>query len=148
VSHQSSPEKPSTFTSAIPVLPTNTIEQAITFYGQLGFQTLHQDAEYAIFQRDTVELHVWLCTDQSFIENSSCRIKVRNIEGLYQEYQAKGLLDLRAVRQGHFLSDAQIEVPTLSIPATLLPVRVYVEGGLAVLQFTSGLFGGLSILFL
>jgi hypothetical protein len=96
VSHQSSPEKPSTFTSAIPVLPTNTIEQAITFYGQLGFQTLHQDAEYAIFQRDTVELHVWLCTDQSLIENSSCRIKVTNIEGLYQEYQAKGLLEAQA----------------------------------------------------
>ena len=69
MSHQSSPEKPSTFTSAVPVLPTTTIEQAITFYGQLGFQTLHQDAEYAIFQRDTVELHVWLCTDQSLSEN-------------------------------------------------------------------------------
>lgn len=96
MSHQSSPEKPSTFTSAVPVLPTTTIEQAITFYGQLGFQTLHQDAEYAIFQRDTVELHVWLCTDQSLSEISSCRIKVTNIEGLYQEYQAKGLLEAQA----------------------------------------------------
>jgi len=96
MSHQSSPEKPSTFTSAVPVLPTTTIDQAITFYGQLGFQTLHQDAEYAIFQRDTVELHVWLCTDQSLSENSSCRIKVTNIEGLYQEYQAKGLLEAQA----------------------------------------------------
>ncbi len=29
-------------------------------------------------------------------ENSSCRIKVTNIEGLYQEYQAKGLLEAQA----------------------------------------------------
>jgi hypothetical protein len=79
--------------SAVPVLPTTAISQAITFYEQLGFQTLHQDAEYAIFRRDSVELHVWLSPEPFLAENSSCRVQVSNIEALYQEYQAKGLLE-------------------------------------------------------
>lgn len=81
------------FRSAVPVLPTATISQAITFYEQLGFQTLHQDADYAVFRRDTAEVHVWLSAESVLAENSSCRIQVSNIEALYQEYQAKGLLE-------------------------------------------------------
>jgi hypothetical protein len=81
------------FERAVPVLPTATISQAITFYEQLGFQTLHQDADYAIFRRDTAEVHVWLCAEPALAENSSCRIQVSDIEALYQEYQAKGLLE-------------------------------------------------------
>ena len=81
-----------TFTSAVPVLPTTSISQATSFYGQLGFQVLHQDAEYVIVRRDDVELHVWLCPDRSLAENSSCRIQVSGIEALYQEYRTKGLL--------------------------------------------------------
>jgi len=85
--------QPLIFESAVPVLPTATISQAITFYEQLGFQTLHQDADYAIFRRDTAEVHVWLSAESALAQNSSCRIQVSNIEALYQEYQAKGLLE-------------------------------------------------------
>jgi catechol 2,3-dioxygenase-like lactoylglutathione lyase family enzyme len=77
----------------VPVLPTTAISQAITFYEQLGFQTRHQEADYAIFTRDSVELHVWLTIEPSLAGNSSCRINVTNIEALYQEYHAKGLLE-------------------------------------------------------
>jgi catechol 2,3-dioxygenase-like lactoylglutathione lyase family enzyme len=97
VSDQSSSEQRVRLSSAVPVLPTTTISQAITFYEQLGFQTLHQDADYAIFRRDAVEVHVWLSTEPSLPGNSSCRIKVTNIEALYQEYQAKGLLEPHVV---------------------------------------------------
>jgi catechol 2,3-dioxygenase-like lactoylglutathione lyase family enzyme len=92
VSTQSPSESQPTFTGAVPVLPTTNISQATSFYGQLGFQVLHQEAEYAIVKRDGVELHVWLCPDQSLAENSSCRIQVTGIEALYRKYQSKGLL--------------------------------------------------------
>jgi catechol 2,3-dioxygenase-like lactoylglutathione lyase family enzyme len=86
----------SAFTSAVPVLPTTDMAQAITFYEQLGFSVLHQQADYALLKRDAAELHVWLCTQRSLCENSSCRIMVRGIEALSQELQAKGLLDRSA----------------------------------------------------
>jgi len=92
VSTQLSSESQPTFTGAVPVLSTTNISQAASFYGQLGFQVLHQEAEYAIVKRDGVELHVWLCPDRSLAENSSCRIQVTGIEALYREYQSKGLL--------------------------------------------------------
>ena len=92
MSTQSSSESQPTFTGAVPVLPTTNISQATSFYGQLGFQVLHQEAEYAIVKRDGVELHVWLCPDRSLAENSSCHIQVTGIEALYREYQSKGLL--------------------------------------------------------
>lgn len=92
MSTQLSSESQPTFTGAVPVLPTTNISQAASFYGQLGFQVLHQEAEYAIVKRDGVELHVWLCPDRSLAENSSCRIQVTGIEALYREYQSKGLL--------------------------------------------------------
>ncbi len=92
LSTQSLRESQATLTGAVPVLPTTDLSQATSFYGQLGFQVLHQDAEYAIVKRDGVELHVWLCPDRTLAENSSCRIQVTGIEALYQEYQTKGLL--------------------------------------------------------
>ena len=92
MSTQSPSGSQATFTSAVPVLPTTSISQATSFYGQLGFQVLHQDTEYVIVRRDDVELHVWLCPDRSLAENSSCRIQVTGIEALYQEYRTKGLL--------------------------------------------------------
>jgi hypothetical protein len=92
LSTQTSSERQALFISAVPVLPTADLSQATSFHGRLGFQVLHQDAEYVIVKRDGVELHVWLCPDQSLAENSSCRIQVTGIEALYQEYQLKGLL--------------------------------------------------------
>ena len=92
MSTQTSPESQATLTGAVPVLPTTNLSQVTDFFGQLGFQVLHQEAEYAIIKRDGVELHVWLCPDPALAENSSCRIQVAGIEALYQEYQIKGLL--------------------------------------------------------
>ncbi len=92
MSTQSPSQRQATLTSAVPVLPTTSISQATTFYGQLGFQVLHQEPEYAIVKRDAVELHLWLCPDRSLAEKSSCRIQVTDIEVLFQEYQTKGLL--------------------------------------------------------
>ena len=43
MSTQSPSESQPTFTGAIPVLPTTNMSQATRFYGQLGFQVLHQE---------------------------------------------------------------------------------------------------------
>jgi len=80
------------FTSAIPMLPTTNMEQALTFYEHLGFQALYHSADYAIFVRDTIELHIWLCLDPSISGHSACRINVRGIEALYQDLRQKDLL--------------------------------------------------------
>ena len=87
---------PSTFMSAVPVLPATNMDQALVFYEQLGFQVIHRQADYALVIREAVELHIWLCSERSLTENSGCRILVTGIEALYQEFQAKGLVDTRA----------------------------------------------------
>jgi len=96
VSIQSSSENQATFTSAVPVLPTTNISQATCFYGQPGFQVLHQGADNVIVKRVVVELHVWLCPDRSLAENSSSPIQVTDSETLYQGYQTNGLLTSKA----------------------------------------------------
>jgi len=97
LSSQSPRESQATLTGAVPVLHTTDLSQATSFFGQLGFQVLHQDVEYAIVTRDSVKLHVWLCPDRTLAENSSCRLQVTGIEALYQEYQTKGLLASNAM---------------------------------------------------
>lgn len=92
MSIQSPRESRVRFTGAVPVLPTTDLNRATSFYGQLGFQVLHQEAEYAIVTRDGVELHLWLSPERSLAEQSSCRIQVTGLEALYEEYQTKGLL--------------------------------------------------------
>ncbi len=92
MSMQSPRESRVRFTGAVPVLPTTDLNRATSFYGQLGFQVLHQEAEYAIVTRDGVELHLWLSPERSLAEQSSCRIQVTGLEALYEEYQTRGLL--------------------------------------------------------
>ncbi len=92
MSMQSPRESRVRFTGAVPVLPTTDLNRATSFYGQLGFQVLHQEAEYAIVTRDGVGLHLWLSPERSLAEQSSCRIQVTGLEALYEEYQTKGLL--------------------------------------------------------
>jgi catechol 2,3-dioxygenase-like lactoylglutathione lyase family enzyme len=90
--YTSSRESEAIFTGAVAVLPTTDLNRATSFYRQLGFQVLHQEAEYAIVTRGGVELHLWLCPDRTLAEKSSCRIQVTGLEALSQEYQTKGLL--------------------------------------------------------
>jgi hypothetical protein len=34
------------------------MEQALTFYGQLGFATTYHDEDFAIVERDGIDLHL------------------------------------------------------------------------------------------
>lgn len=79
--------------NAVPVLPALNINETVAFYeNHLGFLKRHQDAEYAILTKDTIEIHFWRCEDKYIAENCSCRVNVTDIEALYQVVKAQGIL--------------------------------------------------------
>jgi catechol 2,3-dioxygenase-like lactoylglutathione lyase family enzyme len=47
-----------TFLSVAPRFVVQDLEQALAFYGQLGFQTTYQDEHFAIVERGGVDLHL------------------------------------------------------------------------------------------
>ena len=46
-----------TLISIAPRFPVGDMEQALTFYAQLGFATTYRDGEFAIVERDGMSLH-------------------------------------------------------------------------------------------
>jgi hypothetical protein len=60
-------------------------EQALVFYGQLGFQTTYHDEHFAIVERDGVDLHLNYYADPPK-GHSVYWIAVTNSEVLYQQY--------------------------------------------------------------
>lgn len=88
----------STFGKAIPVLASLDMARTLDFYGTvLGFQTRHfEGASYGMAVRGATELHFWACDDKYIAENTSCYIRVENIEVLHQELSAR-LPSLQAV---------------------------------------------------
>lgn len=81
------------FLSAIPVLPAVDIAAATTFYEQkLGFTIDFASDDYAGLHRGGVQLHLWLTSDRSLAENTSCRVNVSGIDTLYEEYQTQNVI--------------------------------------------------------
>ena len=96
--------------SAIPALPVRDVEKSISFYRDvLGLFLRHQDIGFAIFHRDTVEVHVWQADDESwrtrtngepvcsgaesFISGTaSCRIAVAGVDELYARLQQASVI--------------------------------------------------------
>jgi catechol 2,3-dioxygenase-like lactoylglutathione lyase family enzyme len=78
--------------STIPVLPSLNLQQSVDFYtGRLGFKEAARHPDYAILVRDGCELHFWPCTDKSLSKNSSCYIRTKNTDALYDEFKGKGV---------------------------------------------------------
>lgn len=75
----------STFLNIAPRFIVNDLEQALAFYGQLGFQTTYLDEHFAVLERDRVDLHLNYYADVPE-GRSVCWIGVANIDVLYQEY--------------------------------------------------------------
>jgi catechol 2,3-dioxygenase-like lactoylglutathione lyase family enzyme len=96
--------------SAVPDLPVRDVEKSIPFYRDiLAFTLCHHDKGFAIFHRDSVELHLWQADDESwqsrgvqapvrsgaesFIAGiASCRIAVTGINDLYRDLQPQGVI--------------------------------------------------------
>lgn len=95
---------------AIPALPVTDISQRLPFYRDiLGFSLGYHDSEFAILQRDGVELHLWAATDESwrtrtdqmpvvygsesFIAGTaSCRIAMTGVDELYAALQPRDVI--------------------------------------------------------
>jgi len=81
----SAPGSQSTFLSVAPRFVVQDLEQALAFYGQLGFQTTYHDEAFAIVERDGIDLHLNGSPD-SPRKHGVCWIAVTNIDALYQQY--------------------------------------------------------------
>lgn len=80
---------------AIPVLPAINIEDTIMFYeNKLGFTAFDQGG-YAIMKKGKIELHFFLCQDKKLCENSCCYIKVSDIQCLYTDLSALGIVTIK-----------------------------------------------------
>ena len=96
----------------IPALPAHDVGAAVGFYREeLGFEVLHTEAGFAVLARDEAVLHLWEAGDEgwrsrtdlaewpvcsgaeSFIAGTaSARIEVRDVDGLFAELEAAGVL--------------------------------------------------------
>lgn len=97
----------------IPALPVQNIDEAVKHYeDKFGFSVRHKDGEFAILNRDEVEIHLWKASDkgwkfrsiflfvgpvwsgaETFLAGTaSCRIEVKGIDILFSEYKKKGVL--------------------------------------------------------
>ena len=69
------------------------MEQALAFYGQLGFVTTYHGEGFAIVERDGVALHFNASEDEKPLNDHLLGwISVTNIEALYQQYLPTGAL--------------------------------------------------------
>jgi len=80
--------------NGIPVLASLNIDKTVAFYKKkLGFDKLgYADDNYAVIARDKVEIHFWKCDDRIHPENTSCYIRVRDINTLYEEMTIAGVV--------------------------------------------------------
>jgi catechol 2,3-dioxygenase-like lactoylglutathione lyase family enzyme len=97
----------------IPALPCRDVAASVVFYAdKLGFETLHHDGGFAVLRRDDAVLHLWESGDaswqtrdaggsaspvrsgaESFLAGTaSCRIEVTDVDALYDELSAAGVL--------------------------------------------------------
>src|SRR5687768_2389134 len=97
---------------AIPALPVRDIGTAVVhFPGRPGFRLVHTADGFAVLQRDAARVHLWQADDrawsgredlrerpvdsgaESFLAGTaSCRIETEDIDGLYAELTAAGVL--------------------------------------------------------
>ena len=82
-----------TLISIAPRSLVGDMEQALAFYGQLGFVTTYHDEGFAIVERDGIALH-FNASDSEEPPTSHLVgwIGVTNIETLYQQYLPTGAI--------------------------------------------------------
>jgi catechol 2,3-dioxygenase-like lactoylglutathione lyase family enzyme len=96
----------------IPALPVRDVGAAVAYYrDRFGFNSPHETGDFAVLVRDDAVLHLWGATDEawhsredfsrqpissgaeSFLAGTaSCRIEVANVDALFAELQAAGVL--------------------------------------------------------
>jgi uncharacterized glyoxalase superfamily protein PhnB len=96
----------------IPALPVRDMTAAVAHYrDRFGFTALHVDDGFAVLERDEARVHLWQAGDaswsaredlrerpvcsgaESFLAGTaSCRIETEDVDGLYAELAAAGVL--------------------------------------------------------
>ena len=78
----------------IPQLPSTNLEQTSRFFRQkLGCREVGRYPDLLVLKWEEQEIHFWLTADAALAESSSCYVRVRNIEALYETCRAvPGLL--------------------------------------------------------
>jgi catechol 2,3-dioxygenase-like lactoylglutathione lyase family enzyme len=96
----------------IPALPVRDVTTAVEHYCErLGFESPHAEPGFAILIRDDAVLHLWGASDEewrsrgdlmtmpicsgaeSFLAGTgSCRVEVQDVDGLFDELEARGVL--------------------------------------------------------
>ena len=96
----------------IPALPVRDVRVAAAYYGErFGFDAPHLTDDFAVLARDDAVLHLWGATDAAWPDRSdlrerpvcsgaesflagtaSCRIEVADVDALYTELAAAGVL--------------------------------------------------------
>lgn len=80
--------------SATPVLASLDIARSVAFFcTKLGFTVMHAEPGiYGIVTRDNVQIHFWACADRAIAEATSCRVRVRGIDQLYEQVEPLGIV--------------------------------------------------------
>src|SRR5712691_6653862 len=88
-----SQERQPTLISIAPRSLVADMEQALAFYGQLGFATTYHDEGFAIVERDGIALHFNASDSEEPPQDHVLGwISVTNIEALYQQYVPTGAI--------------------------------------------------------
>lgn len=104
---------------AIPQLPSGDIEKTAAFFvTYLGFSIAAKYAEnkFLILKRGSAEIHFWQApTEAEACElgsNSSCYIRVQNIQDLYQEFKTNNApFRYELTKQPWGMNEMQIDDP-------------------------------------
>ena len=96
----------------IPALPVRDMDAAVACYrDRFGFEARFESADFSVLARDEAVLHLWAASDdawrgredlverpvrsgaESFLAGTaSCRIEVTDVDGLFAELDASGVL--------------------------------------------------------
>ncbi|WP_343623566.1 VOC family protein [Flavobacterium lindanitolerans] len=78
----------SKITQIIPQLPSLDFEKSKQFYQEiLGGKLVGEYEDLLIFSWDDNEIHLWKCNEKIVPENSSCYIRVNDIEAVFERYK-------------------------------------------------------------
>lgn len=107
---------------AIPQLPSGDIEKTASFFvNYLGFEVAAKFVEYKFLsvKRGPTEIHFWQTpTEKEAIDlgsDSSCYIRVQNIETLFKEFKEKGAtFRYELTKQPWGMNEMQIDDPYMN----------------------------------
>ena len=77
---------------ATPILAYLDRDATVAFYEKLGFESNAKWDGYLMFSRDQINIHLWCCDDESIPKNTGCYVNVDEIDTLYKECEALGIV--------------------------------------------------------